>query len=135
MLNTYSTEMNGWWAVVGADVLLISREQHYDRNSQLIGEIGNVIEEAFDLAETGLFPGGSFRNERFCSQHVNVINKQLSKSHVMLMYDAQTSGGLLIAIKAEKAKELLNTLVDAGLEWCKIIGTVKPKGNYQIEIV
>lgn len=102
---------------------------------EIYGSEVPIIFEAFDLAETGLFPGGSFRNEKYCKDHIKITNKQLSNSHIMLMYDAQTSGGLVIAVKPEKSKELLRRLHDAGLEWCKIIGSVKPKQDHLIEIV
>jgi selenide,water dikinase len=107
----------------------------YQHTVELYGFEVPIIFEAFDLAETGLFPGGSFRNERFCRDLVKVKNKELSKTHLMLMYDAQTSGGLVIAVKPDQVHKLLSNLHDAGLEWCKIIGTVKPKEDYLIEII
>ncbi len=83
-----------------------------------------VIEEAFELAETGLFPGGSFRNERYFKPHVSINCKSYTQHHLMLLYDAQTSGGLLISVPGEKADKLLNKLKLAGLEWSSIIGEV-----------
>ena len=69
-----------------------------------------IIEEAFDLAETGLFPGGSFRNERYFKPHVSIKCKSYTQHHLMLLYDAQTSGGLLISVPGDKADKLLNKL-------------------------
>ena len=83
-----------------------------------------VIEEAFELAEDGFFPGGSFRNERYFKPHVHVQNDSYSPDRIMLMYDAQTSGGLMISVPGEKADKLLDKLKLAGLEWCNIIGEV-----------
>ena len=83
-----------------------------------------IIEEAFELAEDGFFPGGSFRNERYFKPHVHVQNDSYSPDRIMLMYDAQTSGGLMISVAGEKADKLLDKLKLAGLEWCSIIGEV-----------
>jgi len=94
-----------------------------------------VIEEAFELAETGLFPGGSFRNERYIKDRVKIVNSNLPNHHIMLFYDAQTSGGLIIAAKADKTETLLDQLNDAGLEWCKIIGEVKERDVHSIKII
>jgi selenide, water dikinase len=102
---------------------------------ELYGNEIPVIHGAFDLAETGLFPGGSFRNEKYCQEHVKISNKTLSKTHVLLLYDAQTSGGLIICVKPDRANMLLKQLHDSGLEWCKIIGEVKPKEDHLIEII
>ncbi len=102
---------------------------------EIYGNEVPIIEEAFDLAETGLFPGGSFRNERYCRDQVRVKNNLLSKNHTMLMFDAQTSGGLIIAVKPNLAGTLLHRLHEAGLDWCRIIGEVKPKSEYLIDIV
>ena len=83
-----------------------------------------IIEEAFELAETGLFPGGSFRNERYFKPHVSLKCKSYTQHHLMLLYDAQTSGGLLISVPGNKADKLLDKLKLAKLEWSSIIGEV-----------
>ncbi len=93
-----------------------------------------IIEEAFDLAETGLFPGGSFRNERYFKPHVFLHCKSYTQHHLMLLYDAQTSGGLMISVPGEKADKLLDKLKLAGLEWCCIIGEVSDSKERKIII-
>ena len=93
-----------------------------------------IIEEAFELAETGLFPGGSFRNERYYKPHVKIQNKSIPEYEIMLLFDAQTSGGLMISVPNEKADHLLGKLKSAGLDWCSIIGEVTAGENRQIDI-
>ena len=41
-----------------------------------------------------------------------------------ILYDAQTSGGLLISLSAEKAELLLNKLKQAGVEDATLVGDV-----------
>ena len=83
-----------------------------------------IIEEAFELAEIGLFPGGSYRNEKYYKPNVILDRKDCTQDQLMLLYDAQTSGGLMISVSGEKANKLLDKLKLAGLEWCSIIGEV-----------
>lgn len=92
------------------------------------------IKEAFDLAEMGMFPSGSFKNRDHFQSKVNVANKALTDDQLMLMFDAQTSGGLLISVANEKATKLLDKLKLAGLEWCEIIGEVYQNSRRQIQI-
>jgi len=102
---------------------------------KLFGHDIPIIEAAFDLADSGLFPGGSFRNFKYCRDQVEIRNSEMTKNHIMLLYDAQTSGGLIIAVKPQKAKLLLEKLQDAGLTWCRIIGEVEARRNCSIEII
>jgi selenide,water dikinase len=83
-----------------------------------------IIEEAHALAELGTFPGGSKRNMKYYSQFVAFADPSLSEGEKLLLYDAQTSGGLLIAVAQDKADTLLESLRGAGIEWCAEIGKV-----------
>ncbi len=92
------------------------------------------IEEAFELAEMGLFPGGSYRNEQYYKPHIELQNKSIAEHKLMLMYDAQTSGGLLISVPKGKANLLLDKLRSAGIEWAAIIGEVTDSAKNNIVI-
>jgi selenide,water dikinase len=59
---------------------------------------------AHKFAEAFTFPGGSLDNRKYYQEHVNFSGK-FSEAEEMLLYDAQTSGGLLLAVANEKAKE------------------------------
>jgi selenide,water dikinase len=100
-------------------------------------EIGVVISSgsipllpgAEEFAKRGLAPGGLQRNREFYSCTV-VIEKQVP-SHIQdIMFDAQTSGGLLISVASSKANRLLEKLLQAGVKDAAIIGEVidEPKG-------
>lgn len=93
-----------------------------------------ILEEAFDLAEMGMFPGGSFRNRDHFQENVKIMYKELNKDQVMLLFDAQTSGGLLISVPNEKADKLLDQLKLAGIEWCAEIGEVYSSDKREITI-
>ncbi len=93
-----------------------------------------IIEEAFELAEMGLFPAGSINNRKYYSQNVEVQKEGLDLDQQTLLYDAQTSGGLLIAVSKAKADRLIEQLHHAGLDWSRIIGKVKSSEKSRIVI-
>jgi selenide,water dikinase len=57
---------------------------------------------ASKFAEQGTFPGGSLDNRKFYSPHVT-FSGNLETWEQKLLFDAQTSGGLLLAVPAAKA--------------------------------
>jgi selenide, water dikinase len=71
-------------------------------------------------AEQMLFPGGSVRNQKYFGTRIR--NNKLSHTDLMLLFDAQTSGGLLISADPKKADELLKRLHDSGVEAAAVIG-------------
>jgi selenide,water dikinase len=52
-----------------------------------------------------------------------------------ILYDAQTSGGLLISVKGQRVKRLLEQLHRRGVKWATIIGEVLdgPKGRVVLQ--
>lgn len=81
-----------------------------------------LMEGAKKYAEMMLFPGGSVRNEKYFKDKVDA--KNLSDFERMLLFDAQTSGGLLISVPEEKADILLKKIHDAGIEIAAVIGQI-----------
>ncbi|MBQ0060118.1 MAG: selenide, water dikinase SelD [Lachnospiraceae bacterium] len=62
--------------------------------------------EATEMAEMGLIPAGAYRNRTYAEPGVKVKGN-ISRAMQDILYDPQTSGGLLIAIPEEEAKECL----------------------------
>jgi len=88
-----------------------------------------IFHEADDFAERGLIPGGLSRNKDFYSASVT-ISDEVPASLQDVLFDPQTSGGLLIFITPDKAELLLGKLHGAGIEEAAIIGEVvdQPEG-------
>ena len=80
-----------------------------------------LLGAALQLAEEGCIPGASFSNLEYAEPDTD-FSEELEYNLKMIAFDAQTSGGLLISIKAEKAEELLSELKSAGLLQSAIIG-------------
>ncbi len=86
------------------------------------------------FAQEGLYPGGSRRNRDFYSPSVKFA-ADVPEYMRAIIFDAQTSGGLLICLSPDKAETLLNQLNSAGVKEAAIIGEVisEPKGKITIK--
>lgn len=69
---------------------------------------------AVQLAAEGNLPGGAARNRAYLKPFVKVA-EDVPKDKLGLLFDPQTSGGLLIAISEEKSHMLENALASFGL--------------------
>ncbi len=89
--------------------------------------------EARELAEREFRPGGLQRNREFYSDAVKVASRVPSYMQDIL-FDPQTSGGLLICVASDKAALLLSNLRQAGVDDAAIIGEVAtgPKGKVTV---
>jgi len=79
--------------------------------------------EAEEFAKTGLCPGGLHRNKEFYSKIVE-ITTQVPEHVQDILFDPQTSGGLLISLAPEAAQQLLDRLHEAAVPDAAIIGEV-----------
>ena len=86
-----------------------------------------IFNEALAFSKQGFTPGGLHRNREFYSPKVK-ISGQLPDFMQDILFDPQTSGGLLISLDLSKAELLLEKLSQAGVE-AALIGEVvaKPK--------
>ena len=82
----------------------------------------------------GLVPAGSFANRNFCEKHLQ-IDPQVDPIAVDLLSDAQTSGGLFIAIAPQHGEELLARLHDKGVKDAAIIGEVTGREQARIRVL
>jgi len=75
-----------------------------------------------EFAVMGLVPGGTYRNRDFRSDMV--IAEDIPEEMMLILFDAQTSGGLLISLPAEKADILMKKLQDERITDSSVIGEV-----------
>ena len=81
--------------------------------------------EALEFADMGLVPAGAYRNRAFAEASV-AVRGSVSRAMQDILYDPQTSGGLLMAVDARDADALLRRLHEKIPE-AAAIGHVTPK--------
>ena len=89
----------------------------------LWSEMIPIIPQAFDYAAMGLVPAGAYKNREFREAMVEVY-PSVKQAVVDIMYDPQTSGGLLICVESESAGDLVNELKKKGIDCAAVIGEV-----------
>ncbi len=81
-----------------------------------------------DYARNGVFPGGMDRNREYYSQWL-AVDGELAEYERGLLFDPQTSGGLLMSAAAERAAALLAELRAEGEDAFHIGDVVAGPGN------
>ncbi len=86
--------------------------------------------EAEELAKTGFCPAGLYRNREFYSEMVD-FSSQVPDYMKDILFDPQTSGGLLISLAPDAAESLIERLKEADIQNTAIIGEVvsRPQGK------
>lgn len=92
-----------------------------------------IFEEALQLIKDGFVPGGTSNNRFFLENKVHVADS-ISWEHSTLLFDAQTSGGLLIIVPAANASKLERALLEAGVSPVARIGEVVAHHPAQVEV-
>lgn len=86
--------------------------------------------EAREMASMGIIPAGAYANRNFLSEVV-VIKEHVPLNIEDLLFDPQTSGGLLISLPENRASSLLRELRDV-TPCAEIIGTVVGNEDYTV---
>lgn len=84
-----------------------------------------VLEGTLELAKNGIVPGGSRNNHKWLEPDVHY--EDISAEEQIILCDAITSGGLLVALSEEEAQEYVRVLQDSGIEAASIVGRVTEK--------
>lgn len=87
-----------------------------------------LADGTYDLAALGCIPGAAFRNLDYTERETR-FDEGLDYSLKMIAHDAQTSGGLLMAVAPGKAGDLLKELHSSGHPAAAVIGAVEEKGE------
>ena len=93
-----------------------------------------VLPEALEFAEMGFVPGGAYRNRSFRQEMIKLA-PDISPIMRDVLFDPQTSGGLLIGCPDNHAIELNEDLIAKGVKHTAIIGKVFGKEKEIINIV
>jgi selenide, water dikinase len=83
-----------------------------------------VLPAARQYVQAGIAPGGTYANLKFLAESVT-YEPDLAKEDQLLLCDAQTSGGLLVAVPHERADALLQALHAGGVPQAAAIGKIE----------
>ncbi|CCQ92630.1 Selenide, water dikinase [[Clostridium] ultunense Esp] len=89
-----------------------------------------IISKAIEYAQMGLVPAGAYSNRGHIGDNVKFLNKIPSEIEDIL-YDPQTSGGLLISVSKDNVENLLMELVNITTKYA-VIGEVVEKEAYYL---
>ena len=78
---------------------------------------------ALEYSSMGLVPAGTWKNQKFCEKSFRV-GPAVSPELLSLLADAQTSGGLLLAVPPERVEEFLAQIRSQDAPLAQIIGRV-----------
>ena len=92
-----------------------------------------ILEEAWGLARAGIVPGGTQRNRAALSGAV--IWEGIDEDGQILLCDAQTSGGLLIAVPGDRLARLVQALRAGGALASEVVGEITGEGAGEITVV
>jgi selenide, water dikinase len=89
---------------------------------------------ALEMYRKGETTGSNSANEKLSSGYLEVT-AALSPEEKALLFDPQTSGGLLLSVPGNQADQLLNKLKDAGIDTAVKIGEVTGETRPLIEVI
>lgn len=82
-----------------------------------------VIEDALTFAAMGMIPAGAYKNREFRASVVEIADS-VDRAVADILFDPQTSGGLLIAVASPHAESLLKDLLERGEDRSAVIGRI-----------
>lgn len=94
-----------------------------------------ILKDAEDYASMGLIPAGAHGNRKFFGTWITV-DSTVPLVRADLVFDPQTSGGLILGIPAPRAENVLTALRVEGVDHATLIGEVlEPHPEGLLEIV
>ncbi len=91
-----------------------------------------ILPEVQTFAKQGIIPGGTKKNMKYLED--KITRKNSDDEYYQIYCDAQTSGGLLIAMNKDDAKEYIKEIEDLTFGYATIIGEVISKKSTPIII-
>jgi len=84
-----------------------------------------IMQEALEMYKKGVTTGVNNYNRELVAGAIR-FEKDLPTWHKEIVYDPQTSGGLLVAVPESQGEALVKALQAQGVQWASRVGKVKP---------
>ena len=92
-----------------------------------------LLSEARRLAAKGIAPDGSRVNVRNLRPR-SEVGSGVTEDDFLLLSDAQTSGGLLVALPESQGEDYARRCRERGAESATVVGRVAARGKYPLEV-
>jgi selenide, water dikinase len=92
-----------------------------------------VFPGVWEYAEAGMYSGANERNAEYSAAR-STIGDDVPEHVRAVLYDAQTSGGLLVSVPCEKANAMLEALHERGVTEAAIVGRVTDASEGHIHV-
>lgn len=92
-----------------------------------------ILTGAWELACQGIGPGGTQRNKAYFGSYVSLASN-VEAAMVDLLFDPQTSGGLLLSVGGDKAGAMLGAMAAHGVS-ASVIGEVTEPSAGHVKVV
>ncbi len=131
----FDLEVHGATDVTGFGLIGHSHEMAAGAGLTLTLEASQfpVAAGALELARGGVYSGGSKRGRSYLGANV-LIGTGIADALVAVMFDAETSGGLLLAVPAKLASTVEKRLRDVGAPSAACIGEFNARGEHAIVV-
>lgn len=93
-----------------------------------------LLPGAKEYAAQGMVPDGAYCNQRHFGKEI-YISAEVPELERIILFDPQTSGGLLVALPPVKEKEFLQRLRGEGMREAALIGEVIPGEKNLISVI
>jgi selenide,water dikinase len=93
-----------------------------------------LVPGVLELAGQGLLSGGVTRNREYAAEHV-AMARGINPTLADLLFDSETSGGLLVALERRRAEELVSRMRAMGHTDTAIIGEAVARSASWLEVV
>lgn len=90
-----------------------------------------VLDGAKEFAQMGIIPAGMYSNKKHIEKDIQIVGN-IEEIIEDLLYDPQTSGGLLVAIRQDDVEDALNSLAQNTDIAFSVVGRVIDKDKYSI---
>lgn len=92
-----------------------------------------ILPGATDLVKQGFITRANKSNREFIQSKLN-INGAADDLMLEMIFDPQTSGGLLMSVPEQHAQELVDELVNSNSVTARIVGTVESKREHSLKV-
>lgn len=93
-----------------------------------------LLNGAYEYVELGCIPGACFRNQVFAEKFCSFRN-DMDYNLKMVLFDAQTSGGLFMAAKEGDVDNILSELHGVGFPLASVVGEVVKESEAKVTII